>query len=404
MPANERLRIRKYGDGRIFDRKGSPYLWIAYFLRGKEYRESTGTSDPEAAAKFLRRRLKEVGADQIGKATFVGPQQERIKINELLDALEADLRLRDKVSAQVRSQLKRVRESFGAWRAVEVTAEAVDRYIAVLKKAGLANATINRGTQLLSQAFKLAIDRKHLSFAPQIRHLSEQGNARRGFFADAEFNAVEGFLPEYLRDFCRFGYSTGWRKGEIASLLWEDLDGDVIRLKGVNAKNGEARSVALGGALAELIDRRKAARQVKRRDAVMLSQFIFHQDGQPVGDFRKAWATACVAARLGQFYCKACNQPVGGHRCEACNQETYYSGRVFHDLRRTAVRNMVRAGVPERVAMSVSGHKTRSIFDRYNIVNESDLREAMQRTQNYLDGSTKQETSPTVMRQAGGKK
>jgi integrase len=382
------------------------FLWCSYYLRGKEFRESTGESDQKKAERFLRKRLDEVGGDRSGGKPFVGPEQERLKVNELLDALEADLRLRGKESPQVRSQMKRIRGYFGAWRAVEVTADAVDRYIEKLREAGLADATINRGTQLLAQAFKLAIERKRLSSAPKIRHLSEKGNARQGFFGDSEFATVEGFLPEYLRDFCRFGYLTGWRKGEIASLVWGDYDsdGDVIRLKGVNAKNGEGRQVVLGGALAELIDRRKVARQVERGDAVMLSEYIFHLNGQPVREFRKSWATACVAARLGQFYCKKCDQPVSGHSCEACNAETYYSGRLFHDLRRTGVRNMVRAGVPERVAMSVGGWKTRSVFDRYNIVNESDLRDAMQRTQNYLDGSPQQQKSPIVIRQAGRKK
>lgn len=87
--------------------------------------------------------------------------------------------------------------------------------------------------------------------------MSEAGNERHGFFSDAEFKAVESYLPEYLRDFARFAYPTGWHKSEVGSLRWEDVDGDCMRLRGVNSKNGEGRSVVLGGALAELIERRK---------------------------------------------------------------------------------------------------------------------------------------------------
>jgi integrase len=208
-------------------------------------------------------------------------------------------------------------------------------------------------------------------------------------------------LPLYLRDFVRFGYLTGWRKGEIASLCWEDVDGDVIRLRAENSKNGEGRTVTLGGELGEWIERRNAERQVKTESGVLLTLFVFHQKGDPVGDFRKAWATACVAAGLGQYVCDRCKQTVGGHRCKECGGETRYTGRIFHDLRRTAVRNMVRAGVPERVAMTISGHKTRAIFDRYNIVNEADLREAMQRTESYLkDGAQQPNHSPVIQMKA----
>lgn len=395
------MTTRTRGDGRIFTRKGSALLWCAYYLRGKEYRESTGTADPDKAAKYLKRRLMEVGADKIGKATFVGPQQERMKVSRLLEALEEDYKLRAKDSPQLRALLKHIREYFGAWRAVEVSAEAVDNYISEKQDAGSAPATINRSTQLLAQAFRLAIERKHLSTAPQIRHLSEKGNARQGFFADAEFHAVREKLPEYLRDFVQFGYLTGWRKGEIASLRWSDLEGDLVRLRGENSKNGEGRTVTLSGDLADLIERRKVQRKVVKKSGIVLSEYVFHLKGEPVGDFRKAWATAGVAVGMGQFVCDRCNQPVDGHTCEECNCEAGYVGRIFHDFRRTAVRNMVRAGVPERVAMTISGHKTRSVFDRYNIVNEADLREAMQQTQSYLrEGGQQQNRSAVVQMRA----
>ena len=129
--------------------------------------------------------------------------------------------------------------------------------------------------------------------------MSEKGNARQGFFNDADFHALASKLPSYLHDFTRFGYLTGWRKGEIASLLWEDVDGDVIRLRAENTKNGEARTVTLGGELGELMERRKTERQVKTTSGVMLlASLVFHHQCEPVGDFRKAWATACVAAGM----------------------------------------------------------------------------------------------------------
>jgi integrase len=393
----QKVKNRTRGDGRIFTRKGTAYLWCAYFLRGKEYRESAGTTDLQAAEKFLKRRLKEVGADQIGKAAFVGPQQERIKVGKLLDALEADYGLRGKDSPQFRSHLKHVRDYFGAWRAIEVSPEAVDKYIVARQASGSAAATINRSTQLLAQAFKLAVERRHLSTASQIRHLSEKGNARQGFFSDAEVRVLIQHLPPYLRDFVQFGYSTGWRKGEVASLRWSDVEGDVIRLRAENSKNGEARTVTLGGDLADLIEQRRGQRQVKTKSGATLALYVFHHEGTQIGDFRKAWATACVAAGLAHYVCDNCKRTVGSRRCEECGKEARYTGRIFHDLRRTAIRNMVRAGVPERVAMTISGHKTRAIFDRYNIVNEADLREAMQRTESFLKDSSKQPRPSAVI-------
>jgi integrase len=380
-----KLKNSNRGNGRIFKRKESALYWCAYYLRGEEFRESTGTADLDQARKFLKRRIKEIGADQIGASTFVGPQQERMKVSNLLDALEDDYKLRGKDSPQFKAHMKQIRRQFDSWRVVEVTAEAIDKYIALMLEQGSAAATINRSTQLLAQAFNLAIERRHLSIAPKIRRLSEKGNARRGFFANAEFRMLLQRLPKHLRDFCEFGYLTGWRKGEIASLRWEDVDGDLVLLRGENAKNGHPRSVTLSGNLADLIERRKCERKYEERGHWYLSEYVFHINGRPIGEFRKSWATACIAVGLGVYQCSACNKASGSTVCPDCRCRCRYSGRLFHDFRRSAVRNMVRAGVPERVAMAISGHKTRSVFDRYNIVNEEDLRDAIVRTQTYLN-------------------
>jgi integrase len=345
------------GNGRIFRRPNSSMWWAAYYLRGKEFRESTGTADEVKAGKFLQGKLKEVGADQIGARTFTTPKASRLTVHELLEALKADFKLRGKESSQNLSVLKRADADFGAYRAVDLTADKIDRYIEQRLEDGDRPATINRTTQMLGQAYALAVKHETLSRVPYVRHLSESGNARQGFFSETELAAVISHLPEDLRDFVRFAAATGMRKGECCSLTWGDIEGDVLTLRGENAKNGEARSVPLVGELAEIIERRKAARQVEENGTARMVEYIFHRDGQPVGEFRKSWKAACKKAEV--------------------------SGRLFHDLRRSAVRNMTMAGIPQAVAMKVSGHKTASMFQRYNIIATDDLRTALERTEQY---------------------
>ena len=130
---------------------------------------------------------------------------------------------------------------------------------------------------------------------------------------------------------------------------------------------------------------------------MILADRIFHRDGQPVGNFRKAWQTACVKAGLGTFTCPSCELPVDGHECPARKTASRFGGRLFHDFRRTAFRDMTRAGVAESVAMKMSGHKTRSVFDRYNITSKADLRDAMRKTRTYRKDAAEQGRNLVVM-------
>lgn len=165
-----------------------------------------------------------------------------------------------------------------------------------------------------------------------------------------------------------FAYTTGWRvPSEVLPLTWErvDLDEGCVRLDPGTTKNREGRIVYLSSELQAVLEQQRE----NRRDGC---SYVFHRDGQPIKDFRAAWETACTNAGL--------------------------VGRIPHDLRRTAVRNLVRAGVPERVAMSVSGHRTRSVFERYNIVSDGDLRQAAKR----LDAAIGSRTTTTSTTREGG--
>jgi len=195
--------------GELYEPGSSDQGWVQKRVRFVT-RETGGNA-------LLKQRLKEIGADQLGLKRFIGPRQERVIVSELLDALQADYRLRDvRGLSKSIAHLRPVREFFGDYRAIDVTEEKSDRYIEQRLAEGKAPGTVNRETQHLGQAFRLGIERKLISFRPILRRLPER-NVRRGFFERAEFEALLLHLPEGLKDFVHFGFLSGWRRGEIAT-------------------------------------------------------------------------------------------------------------------------------------------------------------------------------------------
>ena len=192
---------------------------------------------------------------------------------------------------------------------------------------------------------------------PYIPMLKEN-NTRKGFFEHGDYLALRDALPDYLKGFVTFAYKTGWRVSEISNLIWGQVDRDqgIVKLEPGETKNDEGRTVYLDEELTEVF----ANQWITRRKSGKLIPYVFpnKECKDRIKEFRGAWDTACQNAGIGK--------------------------RLFHDFRRIAIRNMVRAGIPERVAMMVSGHKTRSVFERYNIVNDADLKEAAQRQEAYL--------------------
>jgi integrase len=332
--------------GRVFKR--GPVYWVAYYHRGKEYRESSESENESAAKKLLKKRIGEVAQGRL-----LGANQDRLTFDDLALALLADYQINGRRSARsARLSISHLRKFFDFDRAVDITTDRIKAYAAERQAAHAANASINRELAALKRMFSLAAQDGRLSNTPYVPSL-EEDNARQGFVDHGAFVSLQANLPEYLRDPITFLYLSGWRLGEMKALEWRDVDlaGKVVRLRPEISKNKDGRLLPLSGELLEILGR---AHEKRRPDC----PFVFHRDGEPIGDFRKAWSTACKAAGL---------HPI-----------------LVHDLRRTAVRNMVRAGISDRVAMTLSGHRTRSVFDRYNIVSESDLAAAAEQLQSHL--------------------
>ena len=126
-----------------------------------------------------------------------------------------------------------------------------------------------------------------------------------------------------------------------------------MRLEPGTTKNKDGRVIYMTPELKSLLEAQRVNTLALQRQTDQIITLVFHNEGQPICNYYKAWQKACGEAGL--------------------------SGKIPHDFRRTAVRNMVRAGIPERVAMQITGHKTRSVFDRYHIVSDGDLKEAAQK-------------------------
>ncbi len=292
---------------------------------------------------------------------------QRTLLDELLDDLLADYKINGKDYKWAETKVRlHIRPAFGSLQVRRLTTTLVQKYVLKRLEEGAQNATVNRELALLKRALNLG--RKHTPpKATRVPHIPmlEENNVRKGFFEHDEFLRLREALPAELRLILTFAYYTGCRRGEILSLRWDqvDLTERVIRLDPGTTKNDEPRVIPLAAELWKGLAAQKAA-----RDPVHPScPNVFVRDGEAILDFRGAWENACRNAQLWKGDVKK-GKP----------------SKLFHDLRRTGVRNLIRAGVPERVAMAISGHKTRSVFDRYNIVSEADLKSAALALDTYL--------------------
>lgn len=339
------------GQGRVYrptygqgdERREGAHWMLDYCLRGKRFRESSHTTSKTEALRLLRERL---GQREEGRV--IG-RPDKVTLADLRAGLERHYqRAGNRSLRRAQQALDHLVEFLGsATRALELTKQRVGSYFEHRVGEGAARATVRYELAILRAAFSVAVDEDLLAVRPAFK-LPTVRNVRTEFFEDGEFAALLLELPDYLRPVVRFARMTGWRKGEILGLTWDQVDweGRIIRLAATQTKGGDARAFPFGLApeLGQLLEQRWAGRQ---------GTFVFHREGRPIRFPRRAWTSACRRAGL--------------------------TGRRIHDLRRTAARDYRRAGVSEGEIMQLCGWKTRSMFDRYNIIDEADRARAVAR-------------------------
>jgi integrase len=351
------------GDGGVY-RPRDRSSWYCY-VPARPRRAVRGPFRTEKEARQAWRDLRK----EINSGRYRGPEQERLTIDNLIRAYRLDLVTRGKKAMETFDAHARiiVRDA-GHLKAVQVTADTINRVRQAWleerrppKKRGEPGrlrrtaATTDRYLEILRAAYRLAVEQRRIASdrVPVIR-LMRPDNRRKGFVEEDLFWKLYAVLPEVERDVCLFAYRSGWRRGEVEGLTWEQVDLKAKEAWLFDSKNGRRRVLPLEAELWEVIQRRQTARAFEASAGATLSPVVFHRGGLALGDWRKTWANASNAVGV--------------------------PGLLFHDFRRSAVRNLIRSGVPQLVAMEITGHRTREAFDRYNITTIEETREAIRAT------------------------
>jgi integrase len=336
--------------GALYKRKN--VWWVKYYVAGRPIRESTRTTKQKEAKRYLKEREGRVAAGMP-----VLPRADRV----LYDEIAEDLRRHYATSGErdldeADDRLKPLGQFFKDRRVVAIDGVLAEQFVQARQANGVANSTINRELAMLTKMLRFAYENGKLLRLPVIRKLKEPP-PRKGFLEREVYEVVRRRLPSDLQVAVTLAHTYGWRmQSEVLTLALSqmDLEAGTLRLEPGTTKNDEGRVVyltpelkAMLGAQVERV--RELERQLHRIIPYLFPHLGKRLQGQRIKDFRYAWRTAC--------------------------RKSGVPGMLRHDFRRTAVRNMVNKGVPERVAMTVTGHRSRSVFDRYHIVSPGDLQE-----------------------------
>jgi len=320
-------------------------------------RRAVGIVDVTSTQECQRRRLEFVRQVDLGTYETPKPRSEAVKETTCADlwlAYEADCRTRDvRRIDRLRLAWSHLEPSFGAKPAAAVKPRDIAEYITARRASGMANATCNREVAILKASFRHGARLEMIERIPMFPRKLKEAKPRQGFVEDEQYKVLaKNCRASWLRTFLALGYDFGLRKGEMLALRVRNVDLLEGWLTVEISKNGEGRRIRLTRETLALLT--ECVRGKQPEDFV-----LSRKDGSRVAQPRKDWYALCIASGLGNL-----------------DEDGGYEGLQMHDLRRSAVRRLVRRGVPEKVCMAISGHKTRSVFDRYNITNERDLENA----------------------------
>jgi site-specific recombinase XerD len=361
-------RSRK-GSGSVFQRtyrdpKGKlrkTSNWYVEFVAGhRTIREATDFTKRSDAAEFLKKRM----ADALGGKIVLS---KNVTYDDLRSLIITDYTNNGQKSLGdlKTTRLPRLDAVFGGTKAIDITTTSVERYKTLRLKDGSAPATVNRELASLKRMFRLGLRQGMVATMPYISMLAEH-NVRKGFFELDQFQAILKHLPSEYHVIFELAYITGWRmKSELLTRQWRHVD---FGGKGwLRIDPGEAKDASSGREfqfttwMREALERqRRFVSKVEKKTGAVIPWLFCRPDGVRIHRFYEVWRDACKVAGIQ---------------------------RIPHDFRRTAVRNLERAGVPRATAMAMIGHKTESIYRRYSIVDQAMLEmgtaklEAMQRAQ-----------------------
>lgn len=359
------MQRRAKGEGSLMLLKGCKIYYAQFYQNGKQVRVSTGKRVKQEALAELRRLMGR--ADQGLTPTT---ELKKITYGQLRDGLIASYQEKGNRTlyqttsgAETIGGLKALDDFFGFSAdnpGPPVTALTTDSGRIFAKKqlaAGFSPATINRSLACLRRMLAIAREDGKIQTVPVIR-LQKEPPARKGFVTQKQFDELIAALPTHLRPLITFLYWCGCRLGEARAIQWSqvDLAERLIRLEPEQTKNETARVIPLPAVVANELAR------IESKTGTVFD----------ATNLRTEWATACTAVGLGRMEKL---ESKAGHKWQR------YSGLIVHDLRRSAIRNMVAAGNPENWCMAISGHKTASVFRRYAIVSTKDVQAAMRRVE-----------------------